>query len=228
MTNPRSGDECRHAPGCACAANPSPNRLKLPGSLRDETPPPSNRRHPTNNFQNSTYGFIMSSHATPLRTLLRFNADVLGKMAPDLTEDLLDKPMVHGGNTPRWVLAHLAVGLDFALLAIGKPALLPRTWLVLYGPGSSGNIPEPRPSREELLAAIAQATEALDAALTELETPTPAAAERLARPHDVKLLAGTPLTTIGDVISYLVAAHFALHIGQLSLVRRQAGRKPIL
>lgn len=170
----------------------------------------------------------MHSHARCLRTLLRFNADMLGKMAPDLTEDLLDAPMVTSGNTPRWVLAHLAVGLDFALLAIGKPTQLPRPWLLLYGPGSSGDMPEPRPSREELLAAITRGVEAVDAALAELETTTPAAAERFARPHAAKLLMGTPLTTIGDTVAHLITTHFAMHIGQLSLVRRQAGLKPIL
>lgn len=167
----------------------------------------------------------MQNHPEALRTLLAFNAHMLRQIAADLPEEVLDEPIVPASNTPRWILAHLSVGLDFALLAIGAPTLLQRVWLVGLGPGSSGQFPEGlKPSKAELLEKLENGILAVDRALQSLDP----ASDRWQRPHSAKLLDGTPLTTIGSTVGHLITTHFALHIGQLSLARRKRGHRPII
>lgn len=171
--------------------------------------------------------------------LLRFNHAMLLRVLEGVPEEVLDQPMAPDCNTPRWVLAHLAVSLDLVLLSIGVPTLLPRPWLAQFGPGSSGDFgPITPPSRADLLAAIDRAVHAITTALTTTSpdattttTPTSAPtdlAARFARPHKAKLLMGTGIDTIGQTITHLCTTHFALHIGQLTLVRRSHGLPQVL
>lgn len=160
--------------------------------------------------------------------LLRFNHAMLLRVLDGVPEEVLDRPMAQDCNTPRWVLAHMAVSLDLVLLSIGVPTLLPRQWLAQFGPGSSGNFgPITPPSRADLLAAIDRGVNAITTALTATSAPTDLAA-RFARPHKAKLLMGTGIDTIGQTITHLCTTHFALHIGQLTLVRRGHGLPQVL
>ncbi len=171
-------------------------------------------------------------HLQSLRTLLRFNCQFLDRLTEDFDEETLDLPIVPGSNSPRWIFLHLAVGLDFALLAIGRQTLLPRPWLTQYGPGSSGDVAHPAPATVKILTQIFSAAAVMDAALANLElicsVDESAVAGRLARPHSAKALQGTALVTIGDTLSHLLTTHFALHLGQLSLARRKAGMPAII
>jgi hypothetical protein len=54
-----------------------------------------------------------------------------------------------------------------------------------------------------------------------------AASDLISARHEVGLLSNTPLRTKGDLIAHILATHFAVHLGQLSTLRRLAGR-PLL
>jgi hypothetical protein len=168
----------------------------------------------------------MSTDWQSIRTLLRFNHMMLTRVIDGVPDAALDRPIVPGGNTPRWVLAHLAVGLDLALLSIGVPTKLPKAWLAQFGPGSSGGFGDiALPTREALLAMIADGVHAVDEALA---SPSSETLARFERPHKAPLLFGTGLETIGHATAHLCTTHFALHIGQLTLVRRLEGLPPVL
>jgi len=157
---------------------------------------------------------------------------MLDRAAADLPEDSLNQPIFPNSNSLRWIFLHLAVGLDFALLAIETQTTLPRPWLIQYGPGSTGQVAHPAPSKPELLTLIHSAAAAVDAASASMESASAADESalltRLARPHAAKALQGTALVTIGDTLSHLLTTHFALHLGQLSIARRKAGLPVII
>lgn len=155
-------------------------------------------------------------------TLFRFMQGYLEKVVADFSDDDLTKPTPGAVNPPAYVLGHLAICNDFSLQLLGKPTVCPRAWMVAFGPGSSPDAMKiPYPSRMDLLDALRRGHEQVLAAVVDAD---PAA---MAAPHAVAIFAGTPIQTIGDVVSLLMTTHFSLHIGQLSLMRRQTGRAPL-
>lgn len=154
--------------------------------------------------------------------LFRFMHDYLQR----LTEDLLPEDLLHvlpgATNPPAYVLGHLAVCNDMTLRILQQPMLCPEGWVRSFGPGSN---PEKMtigyPSREELLGVLHRQFEAIVAALPGAD------AAGLDRPHSAGVLRGTAIETVGDLLAHLLTTHFALHVGQLSLMRRQRGRSPL-
>lgn len=176
---------------------------------------------------------MLTTHFQSLRTLLHFNHHMLHRLVDALPESALEGPMVPGANSGRWVLIHLAVSLDLALLTLGRPTLLPRELVAAYAPRSSGEVGADAPTPAAAIEMIDTAVENIDAALAELAVETDpeeleTIATRLQRPHRAEPLQGTPINTIGDAFAHLVTTHFATHLGQLSLVRRAAGLRPVI
>lgn len=155
--------------------------------------------------------------------LYAFNLWALENMTADISEDEMRQQPVPGTNPPIWILGHLAAATDYASKALGLPSACPKSWHMDFGPGSTPlQMHEPAPTKEELMAAIRAGHQRVT------EAAQQATPQQLAGPHPVKILAGTPIETIGDFLSHLMNTHEALHIGQLSMWRRMTGRKPMV
>ncbi|MBL9123651.1 MAG: DinB family protein [Planctomycetaceae bacterium] len=155
--------------------------------------------------------------------LYRFNLAVLETMTADITDDELTHQPAPGTNPPIWILGHLAVATDYASKTLGIPTACPKAWHVDFGPGSTPlKMHDPAPTKDQLLEAIRNGHARVTAATANV-TP-----ELLAAPHPVALLKGTPIETVGDLLTHLMNTHEAMHIGQLSMWRRLTGRKPLI
>lgn len=155
-------------------------------------------------------------------TLNEFNRGYLSRLLADIADDQLDWQPHSGLHSVRWLLAHLAIAADYGFAQLGMPFLCPADWHQAYGPTSqAGTSATIRPSREELVSMIERAYSQLCSAAREA-TP-----EAMAVPHAVALLQSTNLRTKGDLLAHILVSHFAVHVGQLSSVRRLAG-KPML
>lgn len=151
-------------------------------------------------------------------TLNRFTRQYLSMLIDGLTEDQLDLVPVDGFHSARWLLSHIATTGDFGLKLLGLPTNCPRTWQVAYAPGSEGvTHPQIRPSKDELLSKITEVYEQLAQGIES------ASKELLSEPHGLGLLEKTAIETKGQLISHLLTTHFAVHLGQLSAMRRQMG-----
>lgn len=151
-------------------------------------------------------------------TLNGFTRQYLTMLVGGLTEEQLDLVPIDGFHSARWLLTHIATTGDFGLKLLGLPTKCLRTWQVAYAPGSDGvTHPEIRPSKVELLAKIADIYEQLAQGLES------ASQELLAEPHGLALLQRTSIQTKGHLVSHLITTHFAVHLGQLSAMRRQMG-----
>jgi hypothetical protein len=156
-------------------------------------------------------------------TLFKFNRNYLRMLAADFDEGQLDAPPIPGGNTPRWILGHLAVSTDYAGHILGLKRACPREWHKAFAPGTKpADLQPPLPAKEELVAAI-------EAGYSRVAEAAPSAsAEVLDAPHTIELLAPTVLKTNGDVLGHLLCTHFAFHLAQLSGCRRASGKAPIV
>lgn len=154
--------------------------------------------------------------------LNRMNRTYLNRLMADYPEKDLDLEPQPGLHSARWILAHLAIVADFAAKHLGQPFECPAEWLKAYGPTSPpGTNPAVIPSREELMASITKGYERV------IQAAQAAPAELLAKPHDLERLKWTNLITKGELVSHVLATHFALHLGQLSTLRRLLGFEPL-
>lgn len=151
--------------------------------------------------------------------LLRFNTEYARQLLDGFPEARLWEPPSKGIHPAGWIVGHLATTLDMALGYFQLPGRAPATWRVLFGPGSSDDVPvDRRPSFAELRSVMDGAIGDLNRNLT---SANPAKmAERHALPFPI--LQQT-LPTNGDLLAHLVATHFAAHLGQLSVCRRVWG-----
>ena len=155
-------------------------------------------------------------------TLHRLNRTYLDRLMADYPESELDVQPHPGLHSCRWILAHLAIVSEGCLKQLGQPTESPAAWFAAYGPATAaGSHSTIRPSREALLAAIEKGYDRLIAAAKS------APAEVLAAPHGIERLNWTGLVTRGELISHALATHFALHVGQLSTLRRLRGFDPL-
>ncbi len=154
--------------------------------------------------------------------LHRLNRTYLDRLVADYPEAELDVQPHPGLHSCRWILAHLAIVSEACLKQLGEATESPAAWFASYGPSTApGSHPTVRPSREALLAAIEKGYDRLIAAAKS------APAEVLAAPHGIERLTWTGLVTRGELISHVLATHFALHLGQLSTLRRLRGFEPL-
>jgi uncharacterized damage-inducible protein DinB len=143
----------------------------------------------------------------------------LARLLADFDDGQLNIPIADGGNSPAWILAHLAVANDYALRMLGEPRLAPAEWHKRFGPGRSPKEdPHPLPSKSELAEKLKTGHQALLAAVPQADP------ERMNAPQTVEFFKGTPVETIGDVVAHLLTTHLAMHLGQLSAWRRAQGR----
>lgn len=124
-----------------------------------------------------------------------------------------------GMNPPAWIIGHLAFVADRVASLLGAQAQHAE-WKPLFGGGSALQGADAYPSKDDLVAAwhaaqdrLAKAVAAADPAAFEGENPI----ERM------KAIA----PSMKDFITFVLTAHAAVHLGQLSSWRRATG-KPAL
>lgn len=138
------------------------------------------------------------------------------EMAEGLPEDEFDKPR-GGSNSPKWITGHLALGMDFGLNLLGISTGKIEEMMPAYGPGSAGGIiGDDGRSRAELIAHLRATGDQLREAV--LGTSE----QQLAAPNETPFLS-KELPTVGDLLGHVFTTHIALHMGQLSQIRRELG-----
>lgn len=151
-------------------------------------------------------------------------ADLLG-YARQLLADVADEEFAEqphpGMNHPAWLLGHMATAADYVLPMLGAKGVCPDGWGAVFYPGT---VPDPTraayPSKGELLGAYEAGHAALDAAAAAAAAATPDVA---ARPNPIDAMR-TRFPTLGDLVAYVMTAHEAGHLGQLSVWRRVMGK----
>ena len=147
--------------------------------------------------------------------------NVLKGVVKDIDEAQFVKPVAGAINPPAYIISHLIASADFGLVKLGRAPLCTEEWRKTFGPGSKPDPAYKYVPKAELL-------QMFDRHYDELRSAAAAATpEMIAKPHGVPFLSGTPLETIGDVIVLLLTSHLGIHIGQMSLMRRQLGFPPL-
>ena len=157
-----------------------------------------------------------------LDTEIKINLFMVGycrMMLAEIADERMAEQPLPGVNHPAWILGHLAFSADLALWRLGGEKTLPASWVAQYGPGSqvSPNRSD-YPSKDELLQLVETGFEKAR------ELAQAATAEQLSAPSTATnpvMKAALPLT--GDAIAFLLTAHLAMHLGQLSTWRRMIG-----
>lgn len=154
--------------------------------------------------------------------LYRLMLGYLQTIAKDLDDSHWMLPISEGVNPPAWILGHLATTNDSALKIFGCATLCPKEWYAAFGRGKKpADMTISYPSKSELIEKIEQG-HALICEAARSANPT-----AMEKPHTIPMFAGSPIETVGDIVAHLLTTHFATHIGQLSLIRRQLGFAPV-
>ena len=120
-------------------------------------------------------------------------------------------------NSPKWIVGHLALGMDFGLMLLGKPTDKLEAMMPTYGPGSpGGSVRDDGRSQEDLIAHLRTTGDLLKAEVIAADSET------LLQKQQTPFLADE-LPTIGDLLGHVFTTHIAMHMGQLSQIRRESG-----
>ncbi len=157
-----------------------------------------------------------------LETEIRINLFLVGycrMLLAEIADERMTEQPLPGVNHPAWILGHLAFSADLAVSRLGGEKQLPVAWTSLFGQGSkvSANRSD-YPSKDDLLKAVEQRFEKarqLAQGATREQLAVPSASTNPA------MKAGLP--TMREGVAFLLTAHLAVHLGQLSTWRRMIG-----
>jgi len=148
--------------------------------------------------------------------------DYAKKLAVGIDEDRMAFQPAPGLNTPLWIYGHLAMASDFAGVLLGAERGCPKAWHLAFRPGTDpAAVPQPHPTKQELIAALEANHARVVAAL---KTVTP---EQLAKPNTYEFTKAA-FPTVADMVANLLTTHPMLHLGQLSVWRRLNGLPAVL
>ncbi|MCA9024966.1 MAG: DinB family protein [Planctomycetaceae bacterium] len=151
-------------------------------------------------------------------TLNRFLLRYLNGLMQDVEDADLASRSEDGGNSPLWILGHLAVVGDSAARVLGLRPVQPKEWRRVFFPGTDGDVADAGDlTKQQLLDAIHEGYKRLHPELENVDTAA------MAEPHGIELLKGSGLETKADFLSHVLTTHMAMHIGQISYWRRQHG-----
>jgi len=151
-------------------------------------------------------------------TLNRFLLKYLNGMLQDVDDADLAKRPADGGNSPLWMLGHLAVVADSAARILGLKPVQSKEWRRLFFPGTDGEVADAGQfTKQQMLDAIHDGYKQLYPAAEAAE------ADAMAEPHGIDLLNGSGLETKADFVAHILTTHMSMHMGQLSYWRRQQG-----
>ena len=146
--------------------------------------------------------------------------DAMRGMAADMVEtfpsDSFDEPRGHA-NSVKWIAGHLALGMEFGLNLLGEPTENLEALMPIYGPGSpGGRVGDDGKTQSELVSELRSAGDRLKQAVLVMDPAV------LATPNATPFLA-QELPTVGDLLGHVYTTHIALHMGQISQMRREMG-----
>ena len=151
-----------------------------------------------------------------------FTLQYLHRMIDSISDPDLDSTFGAGSHSARWILAHLAIAVDYGFMQMEMPFLAPKEWHNAYGPGSEAESnAKIRPTKVELLKFIDDNYVKL--CIVSLDADK----SKLSVAHTVPLLYDTPIKSKGDLLNHILTTHFASHLGQLSSWRRLMGLPPL-
>jgi hypothetical protein len=151
--------------------------------------------------------------------LYGFMNGLLQRLMADVDEERFQQPLCEGGNSPAWVLAHLAIVNDYALRNLGEQRVAPAEWHKRFRPGASPkDDPSPLPTKAEIFQTLEAGRRRV------FEAAAKADPNAMSQPQTAEILKDTPIKTIGDVMDHLLTTHFAFHVGQISAWRRLEGK----
>lgn len=155
-------------------------------------------------------------------SLYAFTAHYCKSLMADIDDSKIAHQPAPKVNTPVWILGHLAICTDYAAGILGGEMVCPKDWHRRFGPKSDPTaLLDAHPTRDELMRAYLDGHERV-ASLIPSADP-----EKLAKPHTLDLLAGTPIRTTGELLAHLMTTHEMQHLGQLSMWRRLMGFAPL-
>ena len=158
----------------------------------------------------------MSSLAA-LAPRLRFNETLLKSVIKGMDAPAWGLVPPGGGNTPHWILGHLAASRRFMLRTAGHE-LATDPWEALFGRGAEpGAATAPFPPVEDLLADVHASGEIVGELFPAM------ADEAAAAPAPQPMPDGSD--TVAGVLHFLYF-HETYHLGQLGLLRRMNGLDP--
>jgi hypothetical protein len=153
-----------------------------------------------------------------------FQMGMFEKIVADIPEGDLRQPAAGHGHTPLWLIGHLALTGGMGCQLLGVAADVPSGWAEAFGPRTPDPVmAEPSGLSKPVLTAAMQANYA--ALRTAYEDASP---EVLARPHGVPFFLNSPITTVNHLVAVLLTNHFGFHLAQLSSVRRELGKSPLV
>jgi hypothetical protein len=143
------------------------------------------------------------------------------KVAKEIPEDSLFHPSAGHGHPPVWIMGHLAIVGEMGQMMLGGSVAHPE-WVPVFGPGSSDIIHQNEALNKRAMISIAR-----DSYEKLRELAAKADEKSVSRPHNVALFDGTPIQTVGQLVTVLLTSHFGFHLSQLSSCRRTAGFGPL-
>lgn len=122
-----------------------------------------------------------------------------------------------GCKTAGWLVGHLAVTGDFARRLCGRTPLCPAEWRAAFNPGTQPSLNvNDYPLMSDLSASMR-------AVYTDLCDATLGAPAEILAAENPYAPARADFPTSGAFVAYIVAGHFAYHLGQLVAWRAAAG-----
>ena len=146
--------------------------------------------------------------------------DLTRTMAADMAEGIPPEEFDvanEGANSPKWIVGHLALGMDFGLMLLGFPSDKLEVMMPIYGPGSpGGSVGDDGQSQRGLISHLRTTGDVLRDRVLEVDEGI------LGQTQETPFLS-QELPTVGDLLGHIYTTHIAMHMGQLSQIRRQLG-----
>ncbi len=145
----------------------------------------------------------------------------LRRLLEDVPEEMMTRQIDEVINHPAWVIGHLIHSCEAIGGEIGISPWLPNEWQQKFGTGSTpSEVRQQYPAKGDLLNSFADAQRRVVARLNEigeqgLSAPLPDTRYRETFP------------TLGHAVLHILAAHTALHVGQVTVWRRAIGLPPL-
>ena len=144
--------------------------------------------------------------------------DYAQRLTADLSDADLAKRPAEGMNPPAWILGHLVLVADSAVMLLGGEGVCPPEWRTWFGkdsvPLAAGG---PQLSKNELMTRLAERHSEVDRLLAKGVAPA-----RLDEPNPREHLRAA-LPTVGHFLTHMLTTHPGTHLGQLSAWRRAVG-----
>lgn len=151
--------------------------------------------------------------------LNRFLVSSLQRVMEDIPPNQLREPAPGNGHPPLWVLGHLGIVGEAAFKVTGGTPMHPE-WGPIFGPGSQDQVAQPeRFDTVDWVGWVATTYRELQERVNHVPEPV------LEKPHGLKILDGSGIDTVGELMAHILTTHFAFHLAQISAWRRAAGHK---